>query len=83
MSTPAPLRVLILGPLRDQFGCASASIAFPEEGTQAAFWKALGEKFPVVLPKHLRLARENEFLDAGATLHPGDELALIPPVSGG
>jgi len=83
MSTPAPLRVLILGPLRDQLGCASASLAFPEDGTQAAFWKALVEKFPVVLPKNLRLARENEFLPADAPLHPGDELALIPPVSGG
>jgi molybdopterin converting factor small subunit len=35
------------------------------------------------LPKHLRLARENEFLDEQAPLRPGDELALIPPVSGG
>jgi molybdopterin converting factor small subunit len=83
MSTPAPLRVLILGPLRDQFGCASASLAFPVDGTQAAFWKALGEKFPVELPRHLRIARENEFLSADAPLRPGDELALIPPVSGG
>jgi len=82
-SSPAPLRVLFLGPLRDQLGCASATITFPSDGTQAAFWKALGEKFPVALPKHLRLARENEFLDADAPLHPGDELALIPPVSGG
>jgi MoaE-MoaD fusion protein len=83
MSTSAPLRVLILGPLRDQLGCASASIAFPEDGSQAAFWRTLGEKFPVVLPKHLRIARENEFLSADAPLHPGDEIALIPPVSGG
>ena len=82
-SSPAPLHVLILGPLRDQLGCASATITFPADGTQAAFWKALGEKFPVALPGRLRLARENEFLDADASLRPGDELALIPPVSGG
>jgi molybdopterin converting factor small subunit len=82
-TSPAPLRVLILGPLRDQLGCASAAIACPPDGTQAAFWQALGEKFPVALPKQLRLARENEFLDAQAPLRPGDELALIPPVSGG
>ncbi len=81
--TSAPLRVLILGPLREQLGCASAVIAFPADGTQAAFWRALQEKFPVALPKHLRLARDNEFLDATADLRPGDELALIPPVSGG
>jgi molybdopterin converting factor small subunit len=80
---PAPLHVLILGPLRDQLGCASAVIAFPVDGTQASFWKTLGEKFPVALPKRLRLARDNEFLDATASLRPGDELALIPPVSGG
>ncbi|HEX4141265.1 MAG TPA: MoaD/ThiS family protein [Candidatus Methylacidiphilales bacterium] len=82
-TSPAPLRVLILGPLREQLGCASATIAFPEDGTQASFWKVLGDKFPAALPKHLRLARENEFLDTDAPLRPGDELALIPPVSGG
>ena len=81
--SPAPLRVLILGPLRDQLGCASATVAFPADGLQATFWEVLGEKFPVALPKRLRLARDHEFLDAAAPLRPGDELALIPPVSGG
>ena len=80
---PAPLRILILGPLREQMGCASAVVAFPADGTQASLWKALGEKFPAALPKHVRLARDNEFLDTTALLRPGDELALIPPVSGG
>ena len=81
--TSAPLRVLILGPLREQLGCASAVIAFPADGSQASFWRALADKFPVALPKQLRLARDNEFLDTTATLRPGDEIALIPPVSGG
>ena len=80
---PAPLRVLVLGPLREQLGCSSATIAFPADGTQAAFWRALGEKFPVVLPQQMRLARDDEFLAADTPLRPGDELALIPPVSGG
>ena len=80
---PTPLRVLILGPLRDQLGCASALLAFPADGTQASFWRALAEKFPIALPKQIRLARDNEFLDGTAPLRPGDELALIPPVSGG
>ncbi len=80
---PAPLRVHILGPLREQLGSASAVIAFPADGTQALFWKALAEKFPVALPRQIRLARGNEFLDDAEPLRPGDELALIPPVSGG
>ncbi|MEJ0000632.1 MAG: MoaD/ThiS family protein [Verrucomicrobiota bacterium] len=80
---PAPLHVLLLGPLRERLGCASAVVPFPPDGSQAAFWHALAEKFPAALPKTVRLARANEFLDADAPLHPGDELALIPPVSGG
>jgi molybdopterin converting factor small subunit len=81
--SPAPLRVLLLGPLRDQLGLASAEIAFPADGTQASFWKELGEKFPTLVSNRLRLARDDEFLAATAPLRPGDELALIPPVSGG
>jgi molybdopterin converting factor small subunit len=82
-AVPPPLNVIILGPLRDKLGCASAVVPFPHDGSQDEFWKALDEKFPVDLPKNLRLARNHEFLDATAALQPGDELALIPPVSGG
>jgi molybdopterin converting factor small subunit len=69
--------------LRDQIGCAALTIPFPTDGTQASFWRALGEKLPGVLPKNIRLARDDEFLAAAAPLRPGDELALSPPVSGG
>jgi molybdopterin converting factor small subunit len=57
----------------------------PADGTQASFWKALQEKIPTLgaLPSNLRLARDNEFLETSVLLHPGDEIALIPPVSGG
>jgi molybdopterin converting factor small subunit len=79
----APLRVLVLGPLRDQLGCATLTVPFPDDATQASFWKALGNKLSVEVPRHVRLARGHEFLDAAAPLLPGDELALIPPVSGG
>jgi molybdopterin converting factor small subunit len=81
----SPLRVLFLGPLRDRVGCARAEIVCPADGTQAAFWKALREKMPALGPflDNVRLARNNEFLDPGAALAPGDEIALIPPVSGG
>ena len=84
-SSPPPLRVLFLGPLREQAGCPQAEIAWPGDGTQVSFWKALREKIPalVPLPEQLRLARNNEFLDSAVLLNPGDEIALIPPVSGG
>ena len=80
-----PLRVLFLGPLREQAGCPQAEVPCPGDGTQASFWKALREKIPALesFPGKLRLARNNEFLDSAALLNPGDEIALIPPVSGG
>lgn len=32
---------------------------------------------------HLRLAVNNEYVDLNHLLHDGDEVAIIPPVSGG
>jgi molybdopterin converting factor small subunit len=85
LSHPAPLRVLFLGPLRDRVGCESTELPFPLGGLQSQFWADLQGKFPALgLSKDVfRLARDNDFLEASAALHPGDEVALIPPVSGG
>ena len=60
-------------------------IPFPERGSHSAFWEALQREFPAVdLQSHaLRLARDQEFLAASDSLRPGDDLAIIPPVSGG
>jgi molybdopterin converting factor small subunit len=49
------------------------------------FWVQLLERHPAIEPLRpsIRLARDGEFLVPGARLQPGDEIALIPPVSGG
>ncbi len=84
LSHPAPLRVLFLGPLRDKTGREWAEVPFPADGTQRLFLIALEEQFPALKSAaHFRLARQNDFLEASAALRPGDEVALIPPVSGG
>ena len=85
LSHPAPLRVLFLGPLRDRLGCESIEIPFPLDGVQSQFWAELQERFPALESSKgiLRLARGDDFLEASAALHPGDEVAVIPPVSGG
>jgi molybdopterin converting factor small subunit len=84
-SHPAPLRVLFLGPLRDRLGCETTDIPFPLDGAQALLWAELQKRFPALQSSEgiLRLARCDEFLPASAALYPGDEVALIPPVSGG
>jgi molybdopterin converting factor small subunit len=49
------------------------------------FWNELTARFPELAPMRptIRLARDGEFLDGSGHVQPGDEIALIPPVSGG
>lgn len=51
----------------------------------SAFWDQLIERHPDIasLRSSSRLARDNDFLPPDALLAPTDEIALIPPVSGG
>lgn len=53
--------------------------------TQAALWDLLVDRHPglVALRPVTRLARGDDFLPADALIAPHDEIALIPPVSGG
>ncbi len=53
--------------------------------TQSEFWAQLLAAFPNIAPlqKSARLARNETYLHPGELLHPDDEIALIPPVSGG
>ena len=48
-------------------------------------WSAIAARFPVLAPGRpsLRFARNGEYADPTTTLADGDEVAFIPPVSGG
>jgi molybdopterin converting factor subunit 1 len=48
-------------------------------------WKELIKRHPklAALQSSCRLARNGHFLSQGETLEPGDEVAVLPPVSGG
>jgi molybdopterin converting factor small subunit len=49
------------------------------------FWARLRDAFPALAPleKTARLARRETYLLPGEHLDPADEIAVIPPVSGG
>jgi len=49
------------------------------------FWRELLRHHPELnaIRPIIRLARDGEFLESSARVQPGDEIALIPPVSGG
>ena len=79
------MRLLLFAQLRDAAGCAE--IVWPETGPLDArqLWQRLGAEFPALAAYRsvVRLARNCEYVGAEALFHDADEVALVPPVSGG
>lgn len=79
------MRILFFAQLKDAAGCASAELAAPKPINGEQLWAELLRKFPA-LGAHrrtVRLAKNSEYVGQEATFTDGDEVALIPPVSGG
>jgi molybdopterin synthase catalytic subunit len=72
--------VRLFAALRERAGMRERTLEFPEGATVADVWPALalGDQ-----PAGLLFALNREYADPGAPLTDGDEVALIPPVSGG
>jgi len=79
------VRVLFLGPLRLELQHEACDVPFPAPGGQDELWAKLAERYPQLEAARAttRLARGTEFLEPKDGVMPGDEIALIPPVSGG
>ena len=79
------VKVLFFGMLRDIVGRAEEQIEL-EDGSrlQSVFERYAGE-FPRLreLASSIVLACNHEFCDRSVTIHDGDEIAFLPPVSGG
>ncbi len=74
------VRVRLFAQLRERAGRGEVEVELPEGARVADAIAALGDVaagLPVVM------AVNREYADESAELSPGDELALIPPVSGG
>ena len=79
------MRVLFFAQLKDVTGCDAVELAPVSPLDCEQFWTLLLEKFPD-LREHrgnVRLTRNWEYADADAQFTSTDEVALIPPVSGG
>ena len=79
------LRVLFFGPVRAQLGTSAVDLPCARPLSPDDLWTLLLASFPELKPLRsaIRLARNGEFLAPDAPLQAGDEIALIPPVSGG
>ena len=79
------ITVLFLGPARDFSGMESSILDLPECSTAGQLKVKLVERFPKLgktLPS-IRMAVNCTFAADDRVLRGGDEVALIPPVSGG
>jgi molybdopterin synthase catalytic subunit len=77
--------VVFLGPARDFAEAESASVELADGASIADLRRVLADRYPGLrnaLPT-IRFAINEEFATDDATLGAGDEVALIPPVSGG
>jgi MoaE-MoaD fusion protein len=74
------IAVRLFAGLRERAGTGVRELELPEAATVADVWPALGLGDE---PAGLLYAVNREYAERGARLADGDEVALIPPVSGG
>ena len=79
------MKVLFFAQSRQSAGCDETILKTDAPLTQPEFWAMLVEAFPGLASqqKTARLARRETYLEPGDRLGPDDEIAVIPPVSGG
>jgi molybdopterin converting factor subunit 1 len=79
------MRVLFFAQLQDVTGCAAMELASSCPIDREKLWANLLQKFPGLQAHrgNVRLARNWEYTDAATLFNDADEVALIPPVSGG
>lgn len=77
------MRVLFFAQLKDVTGCNSVEVAPPANVEQ--LWAELLRQFPKLAAHrvNVRLAKNWEYAAPDAKFSDTDEVALIPPVSGG
>jgi molybdopterin synthase catalytic subunit len=79
------LRVLFFGMLKDLVGRPSEDIDLPDGSDLGAVFERYASRFPRLreLAPSIVAARNQEFAELSAVLTDGDEVAFLPPVSGG
>ncbi|HLH02210.1 MAG TPA: molybdenum cofactor biosynthesis protein MoaE [Bryobacteraceae bacterium] len=79
------VRVLFFGVLRDIVGRSEEALETGTGATVANVWESYAERFATLREKRpsILFARNREFSRPETALEEGDEVAFLPPVSGG
>ena len=85
MTVVVAIQVRLFARLREQAATESETVHVPERSTVEAVYAALRREHPALEsnPHAVRPAINQEFADWDAVVGDGDEVAFIPPVSGG
>ncbi len=87
MTRPPSIEIIVryFAAHRDITGCSEETIALAPGATVGALWRLLTARYPRLagFDGRLLFAVNQEFATPDQALQPGDEVALIPPVSGG
>jgi molybdopterin converting factor small subunit len=85
MTLTVPFRVLLFGVLKDIARRDFLEVELPPGATVREMGEACAQKCAGLEPylPHIRAAVNLEYVKPGHELAPGDEVALLPPVSGG
>src|SRR5579863_5370708 len=85
MTASVRIRVLFFGVLRDIVGQREDSLEVPDGGRLGSVFEHYASRFPKIreMSASLVLALNQSFSEPGAPLAEGDEVAFLPPVSGG
>ena len=79
------VRVRLFAVQRELAGTREVALELADGADVEAAWAALVARFPVLAPGRpsVRFARNGDYADPATLLADGDEVAMIPPVSGG
>jgi len=79
------MRVLFFAHLKDLTGCAETRLQMRTPASADEIWRRLLALYPGLAPARssVRLARNLEYAGPNEQFTDADEVALIPPVSGG
>jgi molybdopterin synthase catalytic subunit len=75
----------LFGAAREAAGAKELSLALPDGATARDAWRLLLDQHPAIAPlaDRLAVAVNLEIRSLDAEVHDGDEIAFLPPVSGG
>ncbi len=78
-------QVRLFAILREKVGASELTLDLPEHSTVADLMREMVCQYPTLLEgvSHTMVAVNTEYVQESQLLHDGDEVALIPPVSGG